>query len=125
MGREPARTHSAFQPIVRVQGDHVDIDWSDCHMATYVDDVEQDGLNGADSRTLDVALGFPDEQLSPADRLRRLADYIDAHPKVAADSEGPNAPRCPVCNEPGVPKVQDCPYFEDSDHNDAAVADGT
>lgn len=34
----------------------------------------------------------------------------------------PNTPKCPVCNEPSVSQVLECPYFEDSDHNNAAVS---
>lgn len=74
-------TYSEFQPIVTVEGEHIDIDWSGSQTASYVDSVEQEDTNDADALTLDDALG-PDD-LSVADRLRRLADYIDAHPKQA------------------------------------------
>jgi hypothetical protein len=70
---------STFQPIVTVEGTHIDIDWSDSHVATTIGHVEQPVLDDEASKILDAALGFP-EELSSADRLRKLADYLDAHP---------------------------------------------
>jgi len=76
------RSVAVFQPIISVEDDIIDIDWFD----SYIWHVDQDGeqVFPDDSDTaLDEALGFGEGKpdLSPADRLRHLADWIDAHPK--------------------------------------------
>lgn len=75
---------SIYSPYVFVNDDGtIDVDFADVYSHTHDKETGEDEFNTdateAHDKLIDTILGFPD-QLSTADRLRRLADYVEAHP---------------------------------------------
>lgn len=75
---------SIFAPFIAVSDDGtIDVDFFDIYTHTHDTETLADefGTEAAErhSETINEALGWP-EKLGAADRLRKLADYIDAHP---------------------------------------------
>lgn len=85
--RVPKET-GIFQPIISVDDDgFVDVDFGDSFVWVVDENGSEVLLPESDpGSVLDALLGIdvdPDPHVSPATLLRRLADYIDAHPKGA------------------------------------------
>jgi hypothetical protein len=82
---------SLFQPLVWINGEEsghltIEVDWSDCYSYSF-DHARNCDLDGPPvsvihADLLDLIIGpGPEGRGSQADQLRRLADYIDQHPR--------------------------------------------